>query len=924
MKYAWSAPEVMQTSQMDCGPSCLKSVLDGFGIPVHYGRLREACQTDVDGTSVDIIEELACELGLDAQQILVPLNQFELPESAVTPSILITSLPNGLAHFIVVWRSWGPWVQVMDPSSGRHWVSWKQLKERAYLHRMSLDKSVWLGWAQSDAFQQASKRRLMRLGISVADIDLLLKPLFGEGESEPDTEQIAQQLENMNAQWLAIASFDAALTWTEALYQASAIKKVVEALHFLRSQYERARHVDMPWLEIIPRQYWWAIQDDKAADCLNVEASVVVRIQGAAAPKNNEEPASVLTIDPRMKEAEPSPWRVLADMLLPAQKTWLMWLVPILLLAATTLAIQALLFQGLLSASNLLGHSFNTFIPMIFAFIVLAVLIEFPLGNITLALGRQLESQFRIALFEKIPKIHDPYFRTRLLSDMARRSHKLYQLRNFLFLVVSILQQSALVLFTVIGILWLDFSTGLVALVLVIGLLLISVVAQRLMQETVYRAETQSGLLNMIYFDVLKGLRAIRSHSAQKTFEADYEVQLKRWGDTSYKQQVQQSYAVLAMDLVALLCIAALLLGKSFAVDAAVPNLLWFYWLLRLPFMVKHLSSLILQVPLYKVVLAQFIEIVQATELEQIASPHTKGGDVNSSEGELNNPVGLDKESTAVAIEFVDVSLSVSGHSVLQHISLTITPGEHIAIVGESGAGKSSLCELLLGWQSPSSGQLLIDGKMLDGQALRKLRTQMAWVDVSVQLWDRSLLDNINYDHGHGKLMDSGLGQVLTGLKDGLQTPLGEDGKRLSGGEGQRVRIARALGVEGARLVILDEPCRGLDRAAREQLLMQLRKQHAQATFICVTHDISEAIKFPRVLVIGQGQLLEQGNPQDLLAREDSALHHLHTCEQRVLNSLLREQSWQSLRMINGRLHYGSLTETYTATHTSADEVANV
>ena len=67
------APEVVQTSAMDCGPAALKCLLEGFGISVSYGRLREACQTDVDGTSIDTMEEVACQLGLDAEQVMIPL-----------------------------------------------------------------------------------------------------------------------------------------------------------------------------------------------------------------------------------------------------------------------------------------------------------------------------------------------------------------------------------------------------------------------------------------------------------------------------------------------------------------------------------------------------------------------------------------------------------------------------------------------------------------------------------------------------------------------------------------------------------------------------------------------------------------------------------------------------------------------------------
>ena len=77
------APEVVQTSAMDCGPAALKCLLDGYGIPVSYGRLREACQTNVDGTSINTLEDVAVQLGLDAEQIMIPADHLILPEAAM-------------------------------------------------------------------------------------------------------------------------------------------------------------------------------------------------------------------------------------------------------------------------------------------------------------------------------------------------------------------------------------------------------------------------------------------------------------------------------------------------------------------------------------------------------------------------------------------------------------------------------------------------------------------------------------------------------------------------------------------------------------------------------------------------------------------------------------------------------------------------
>src|SRR5215472_13282373 len=97
------ASEVVQTSAMDCGPAALTALLAGHGLSVSYGRLREACQTDVDGTSIDRLETVAVQLGLDAEQILVPVDHLFLPDTAPLPALVVMRQPGGALHFVVAW-----------------------------------------------------------------------------------------------------------------------------------------------------------------------------------------------------------------------------------------------------------------------------------------------------------------------------------------------------------------------------------------------------------------------------------------------------------------------------------------------------------------------------------------------------------------------------------------------------------------------------------------------------------------------------------------------------------------------------------------------------------------------------------------------------------------------------------------------------
>ena len=167
-------PEVVQTSEMDCGPASLKALLEGFGISASYGRLREACQTEVDGTSIDVIEQVAIQLGLDAEQIMIPADHLLLPEANALPALVVVRLPNGMTHFIIIWSKHGRFVQVMDPGTGRRWVDEKRLLADLYIHRFPVPAEAFREWAGTEGFLAPLRRRLAELQMTDARIDELI------------------------------------------------------------------------------------------------------------------------------------------------------------------------------------------------------------------------------------------------------------------------------------------------------------------------------------------------------------------------------------------------------------------------------------------------------------------------------------------------------------------------------------------------------------------------------------------------------------------------------------------------------------------------------------------------------------------------------------------------------------------------------
>jgi ATP-binding cassette subfamily B protein len=262
----------------------------------------------------------------------------------------------------------------------------------------------------------------------------------------------------------------------------------------------------------------------------------------------------------------------------------------------------------------------------------------------------------------------------------------------------------------------------------------------------------------------------------------------------------------------------------------------------------------------------------------------------------------------AAAIRFTDASVRAAGKTILSGLDFAIAPGSHVAVVGASGSGKSTLCALLLGHHRTASGEVLVDGVPLRGARLDDLRRETAWVDPAVQLWNRSLLDNVQYGSREpprdlaGVLEGADVVRLLEQLPNGLQTRLGDGGALVSGGEGQRVRLARAMLREASRLVLLDEPFRGLDREKRRTLLARARQVWSRATLLCVTHDVGETRDFERVIVLDEGRVVEDGDPQVLANEPGTRYRALLDAERSVRTELWRGKPWRRLELRAGVL----------------------
>jgi ABC-type transport system involved in Fe-S cluster assembly fused permease/ATPase subunit len=210
--------------------------------------------------------------------------------------------------------------------------------------------------------------------------------------------------------------------------------------------------------------------------------------------------------------------------------------------------------------------------------------------------------------------------------------------------------------------------------------------------------------------------------------------------------------------------------------------------------------------------------------------------------------------------------------SILQGLSFQVPSGSKVAIVGASGAGKSTIARLLYRFYEISSGQILIDGQDISKVSLDSLRRAIAIVPQDTVLFNSSIRDNIAYAKPDASAAEidraidmAHLADFINSLPQGDQTQVGERGLKVSGGEKQRIAIARAI-LKGSPILVFDEATSSLDSGSEQAILKAMREVAKRHTSLVIAHRLSTITDADQILVLQQGQLIEQGNHQQLLA----------------------------------------------------------
>jgi ABC-type bacteriocin/lantibiotic exporter with double-glycine peptidase domain len=943
------APEVLQTSALDCGPAALGALLAGFGLARPLDELRDACRTGRDGTSIDALEAVAAEMGLAAEQVLVPPDHLPLREAACVPCILVVTRPGGAAHFVVLWRLHGRRAQLMDPAAGRRWLPLAALDREIHRHRVVAPAAAWRAWAASEEGLRSLGARLAALGVGPAERQALLRA----AAAAPG--------------WRPLGALDAAARFTRQLVAAGGVRRGRDAARMVAVLLERAGGAGAGGEAGVLPDGCWSVRAVAGTSAhggaygaagderLIVEGAVLVRVHDQPPPRRpNSRAGSAKPLAdsggprrgsgatratatvlpglhgralPRQQEDSPVPAAggaggagrgravvVLATALGAAGHC----VEAVLLVAALELLVAA--------PSRRLG------LAVLGALVALAaalLALDAVAAGAAQELGRRRESGLRLRLAAKLPRLPDRYLRTRLLSDLAERAHLLAQLRRGPELAAAALRAGLDGVLAAGGIAWLDPALGAGAAVAALAAAGLPLLLLPRCEERSRRVRAHGAALGGLCLDLLRGLAAVRAHGAAVAMRRRHDEHLAGW--VRARRAADSAGTWLLGGTQALLsCAAAGLVLADVRRHGLDPRaLLVVAWTAQLAGAGQRLAVLAgRELPLARTLSRRIEELLAA------------GEEVEASDPPRQRPPAARLSRSGVELAFERVTVEAEGRALLRRIELAIPAGQHVAILGRSGAGKSTLLGTLLGWHRPVSGRLLVDGQPAGPGTLRELRRAIAWVAPEVALWRGSLLANLLYGGGEagpapGAAASDGADGTAAGgapapaealraallldlvprLPEGMRTALGEAGGRLSGGEGQRLRFARAWRRRGVRLTLLDEPWRGLGADQRRQLLAAARARWRRATLLCVTHAPAEAAGFDRLLVLQEGRVVEDGSPGSLAARRGSLYRAMLEAEARA-GEALRAPRWRRLVLADGRLREDAPARTVTAAAT--------
>ncbi len=490
------------------------------------------------------------------------------------------------------------------------------------------------------------------------------------------------------------------------------------------------------------------------------------------------------------------------------------------------------------------------------------------LQSLTLArTGLAVMQELRIDLFHQMQRLSLPFHRRTPGGDLLLRlTGDLNLVRETLTAtLVSAVSQLALLIAVLVVMALLSWKLALVSVVLAPALTLFFRSFRGRMTETARKQRKREGRLAGSIEEVLLAIPMIQAYSAEAREDERFRSLAKRSQRAGLRAaKLEAGFTRIVELLLAVGMAVVLWFGAREVIDGALTPGVFLVFLAYLRMLYKPVRGLA-KVAQRSARASAAMERV----LEVLRAPR----EIKSSKGAVTAP------RFSGALEFAEVSFShPDGTEVLSHLDLSIAAGEQVAILGSSGAGKSTILSLVPRFLSPTTGKVKIDGRSIKEFTLPSLRRQIVFLTQEPYILGTTVRDNLLYgrpdatdDELWAALAASELESRVREMPGGLDTPLASRGESLSGGERQRLAIARAL-LRDAPIVLLDEPTTGLDAPTAAAVVRSLARLREGRTTLVVAHDPSALGRVDRTFEFVDGRLVERDRSAAIGLSEESGL----------------------------------------------------
>lgn len=528
-------------------------------------------------------------------------------------------------------------------------------------------------------------------------------------------------------------------------------------------------------------------------------------------------------------------------------------------------------------------------------FIVLAMfeaLFTFTNGRLAARASEGIILRLRNYLFDHIQRLSFTYHDRTQTGELIQRSTSDVDAvrRFFADQGNQIGRISTLFTINMIALLALNVKLALLSVIFIPVVLVVSIWFFRMITVRYNAYQEQDGRLSATLQENLSGVRVVKAF-ARQDFEIDKFNELN-WNKYKLGRRLLLMHAFY-WPLTDIVCVAQMLgiffIGGRMAIDGeitigtylAFANLInWLIWPIR------NLGRLIAQSSTGLVSYRRVADVIDEPR-EVVDQGRRISSGVNGHGPKLQGALTFDEVSFAYG----------DGKPVLDRISFDVKAGETVALLGPTGAGKTSLVNLLPRFYTYTSGSLKLDGVELKDYAIHDLRRVIGTVEQEPFLFSRSIRENIAYGVGREVTDDeiqvaaraAAIHEVIQTFPDGYNTLVGEKGVTLSGGQKQRVAIARTL-LKDPRILILDDSTSSVDTETEAQIREALNQLMAGRTTFIIAHRIQTVMQADKILILDKGQVVQQGTHRELI-KQDGLYREIYNIQAKIEEDIQQEVS---------------------------------